>query len=407
MPTLLHHGRPGPAVPPARRISPRIDPIAVGAGRRRCPRRRRGFTLIELLVVIAIIAVLIALLLPAVQAAREAARRTQCVNNLKQIGLALHGYVSAHDTFPPGGYPAWVAESSKYIMNGDLGAHGRLLPFMEQQALYNSVNWSVGAFNTTVGDLINHTLHATRITTFLCPSDPAPDWLIQGTSAQIQDLVASGNNYFASIGSSLEFDASYAGGKPNGVFAYFGATNTTVTGQGLPPTGLAAIVDGTSNTIAFGEWITGDGVLSRISVPGDIIFVGQYPQGVTRGTPQMSMPAGASVLQPWLNQCAAAVNTGRYGKTPTLGENWVPGLIGYTMGNVVTPPNPKTPFCSVHASGTLATPGAIGLSSLHSGGANSLFCDGSVHFIKNSINAQTLWGLGSRAQGEVLSSDAY
>src|SRR5690349_9747982 len=100
--------------------------------------RMRGFTLIELLVVIAIIAVLIALLLPAVQAAREAARRAQCVNNLKQLGLAIHNYVSANDTVPPSGC---AGNGAIYYQNGSMKA--RMLPYMEQQQAFNSINWSV------------------------------------------------------------------------------------------------------------------------------------------------------------------------------------------------------------------------------------------------------------------------
>ena len=98
---------------------------------------RSAFTLIELLVVIAIIAVLIALLLPAVQSAREAARRIQCVNNLKQIGLAIHNYVSANDLLPPGGYPAYTPAANTGN-NAQPGPHARLLPFIEQSALYNA-----------------------------------------------------------------------------------------------------------------------------------------------------------------------------------------------------------------------------------------------------------------------------
>jgi prepilin-type N-terminal cleavage/methylation domain-containing protein/prepilin-type processing-associated H-X9-DG protein len=377
--------------------------------------RRGGFTLIELLVVIAIIAVLIALLLPAVQAAREAARRAQCVNNLKQIGLALHNYISVNDTLPPGGFPAWVAESSKWINNGDFGAHVRLLPFLEQQTLYNAANFTVAAFNSTTGDLINHTIHATRLSAFLCPSSTAPSWIIEGTNTQLEDIVATGNNYFASLGSSLEFDASFTGGPPNGLFAYQGATNqgtaasntTVLSPAGSRPPTLAAITDGTSNTIAFGEWKTGTGNLNQVTIPQDIIFLGQYPPGVTRGTAGMSMPAGASALQQWLPLCTAAAPTNRQGKTATIGEDWIIAIIGYTLGNVVTPPNPKSPNCDVNGTGTLANPGVFGLSSFHSGGANVLLADGSVKLLKDSINTNVLWGLGSRAQGEIISADGY
>src|SRR3954447_20338787 len=139
---------------------------------------RRGFTLIELLVVIAIIAVLIALLLPAVQAAREAARRAQCVNNLKQIGLAIHNYHSTHDCFPSGGLAVWDATAKALAGNAqDFSAHVRLLGAMENQALFNAANFSYSCFNTdTYGCTANSTVTVARLAVFLCPSDTAPGW---------------------------------------------------------------------------------------------------------------------------------------------------------------------------------------------------------------------------------------
>jgi prepilin-type N-terminal cleavage/methylation domain-containing protein/prepilin-type processing-associated H-X9-DG protein len=379
-------------------------------------RRGRGFTLIELLVVIAIIAVLIALLLPAVQAAREAARRAQCVNNLKQIGLAIQNYVSVYDSVPAGGFPAWVQESHYYICNGDFSIHARLLPYLEQQPLYNAANFSFAVFNSTVGDLTNYTVQATRLTAFLCPSDTAPNWYIQGTNTQIENIQAPGNNYFGSVGSSYEFDSSWTGGPPNGVFSYLGSSNnnsSTInpvpTSQSFRPVTLAGVQDGTSNTVAFGEWRTGDGNIALISLT-DIIFTGQYPPGVTRGTPTMSMPAGSAGLIPWLQSCTA--NAGNSsdrggGKVASIGEIWAANLIGYSLGNLLVGPNAKYNSCSINPSGTLQNPGSFALSSRHPGGANTLLLDGSVHFVKDSISLPTLWALGSRAQGEVLSSDSY
>jgi prepilin-type N-terminal cleavage/methylation domain-containing protein/prepilin-type processing-associated H-X9-DG protein len=382
---------------------------------------RPGFTLIELLVVIAIIAVLIALLLPAVQSAREAARRMQCVNNLKQIGLGIHNYISSYDCVPAGGFPAWVQESQYYICNGDFSIHARLLPYLEQQNLVNAANFNYAVFNSTVGDVINYTVQATRLASFLCPSDTPPNWNIQGTNTQIETIRAPGNNYFGSVGSSLEFNSSYTGGPPNGVFSYLGATNTGAApgpsaainpvpnGSSFAPVKLAGITDGTSNTIAFGEWRVGDGNLAQISIT-DIIFTGQYPQGVTRGTPTMQMPLGYPGLIPWVQYCTAnASNTTDRGggKVPTIGEIWSADLIGYSLGNVLLGPNAPYNSCSINQPGTLQNPGVFGLRSWHPGGANVLFADGSVHFIKNSIGLPTLWALGSRAQGEVISSDTY
>ena len=206
-------------------------------------RSRRGFTLIELLVVIAIIAVLIALLLPAVQSAREAARRAQCVNNLKQIGLAVHNYHSAINSLPWGDGPWWIEWS----------AHTLLLPYIEQGPIYNAINFSdtqpFGQASLVINNPVNTTAVYRAISGFLCPSD--------------QDRLTDPNghnNYMDNSGSAPNCD--YGGnawtpswnGPSAGPFIY--SSNGVDTG--LPAFGgssvnIAGISDGTSNTAAFSE----------------------------------------------------------------------------------------------------------------------------------------------------------
>jgi prepilin-type N-terminal cleavage/methylation domain-containing protein/prepilin-type processing-associated H-X9-DG protein len=366
--------------------------------------QRNGFTLIELLVVIAIIAVLIALLLPAVQAAREAARRAQCVNNMKQIGLGLHNYHQTNDCFPPGAEDCLVPESKSYSNNGSYSPHARALGFMEQLAIYNSANFWIANNASAYGVYANATVVSSRLNVFLCPSSPAPAWVMAWTTAPLTSMTAPGNNYFASRGSTIEFASQYTSGPVNGVFMYHN------TGGGPGSIGLRDIGDGASNTIAFGEWRTGDGNTNLITIPTDIAFLGAYPPGVTRNTPPMTMPVGAAALQQWLAKCATAVKTqaDRSGQTASLGDTWAIALQSYTLGDVLQPPNPQYPNCSVNAAGaSVDGPGMYTLSSFHPGGANILMCDGSVKFLKNSTSLTTVWALGSRAQGEILSADSY
>jgi len=357
-----------------------------------------GFTLIELLVAIAIIAVLIALLLPAVQAAREAARRVQCVNNLKQIGIALHNYHETQNVFPPGALLTWDPDAAATIINGSFSVHARLLPFLEQQPLYNAANFSVDIINSVTGASMNATVSLTRLTGFLCPSDTAPSW--NGTDdVPMTTNRAPGNSYFASVGATLEWDASYTGGAPNGVFAL---EQTTM------PKGLASITDGSSNTAAFGEWRIGFGNINVITIPGDTVFVGALPAGVTRNTPTISAPALAAFLPPWINQCVAVAPNAanRHVRTPACGENWSVGLNNYTLGGFLQSPNQRNPNCVAATSG-IDVPGMWTLGSHHPGGANILLCDGSVRFLTDNTSQPVVWALGTRAQGEIISSDSY
>ena len=235
---------------------------------------------------------------------------------------------------------------------------------------------------------------SSKVNVFLCPSSSTPSWFIHNLPINV---VAPGNNYFSSFGAGLEYQGTQTAGFPNGPFMFAG-----------PPIGIRNIMDGTTNTIAFGEWKLGGGPGAALQIPQDVVFAGSYPPGVARNTPGMEMPAGAAAFQQWLPLCAAATQAALSNGGGWLGESWAMSLPGYTMGNVLLPPNPGYSNCDVTtATPEYNNPGTYGLSSFHPGGANVLMCDGSVRFMKNSVSMPTLWALGTIAQGEIISSDSY
>jgi prepilin-type processing-associated H-X9-DG protein/prepilin-type N-terminal cleavage/methylation domain-containing protein len=359
----------------------------------------RAFTLIEVLVVIAVIVLLIALLLPAVQAAREAARRMQCSNNLRQLALATQDYHAANECFPPGGLPS--RRLSIPFNCGGLGswsAHSRMLPQLDQFPLYNAINFQVCNISDPITQRINSTVVLARISSFLCPSSGPPGGAIHGW-----DIAAPGNNYFASLGPSLNYDGEQAEGPANGVFKWGGKM-----------IGIRDVRDGTSNTISFGEWRTGEFDDSKLSVPQDVIPLPRvFPGGATSAHDvRMTMPAGAQGFQAWLVACATAA--GAANNRSWIGECWSFGYPGASLGNTLLPPNPPYSNCEIvntnpggSGQDDFDAAGMYGMSSYHSGGANVAMCDGSVRFLRSTTSTQTVWKLGSRDQGEVLSSEEY
>jgi len=206
------------------------------------------------------------------------------------------------------------------------------------------------------------------------------------------------------MGSSLEFDAQQAPGS-NGLFGHTGSDPKLPVG---PPVSISAVTDGLSNTIAFGEWKIGSGNVNAISIPQDVIAAGLGT--LARGTNDMIMSqANDTKIKSWFATCVAGSTpvtaSTRVPRTVTLGQYWSVGLPFLTLGNTILGPNPKIPNCAL--AGSYNNPGMWNLSSYHSGGCNVVLGDGSVRFIKDSISLPTIWALGSRGQGEVISADSF
>jgi prepilin-type N-terminal cleavage/methylation domain-containing protein/prepilin-type processing-associated H-X9-DG protein len=377
-------------------------------------RRPVGFTLIELLVVIAIIAVLIALLLPAVQAAREAARRAQCTNNLKQLGLAVANYESSTGAYPEGYCAPGI--NLGYSSLGDSGwgnwsIHALIMPYMEQGPVYNSLNFSIGSADNLDGPGIQGTAIKTRVNSFLCPSSTLPIGSFYCGTIPGSNTPAGypGNNYWGSVGPSCLPWAS-ASPTPPGLFM--------IVGPGDPGTvQIASVTDGTSNTIAFGEWRMGDFSSSQLSLQ-DVIDIGQNQVGQFgswNNTPASSMPSATMTnFTAFLQACQAAAPGSTQGSSnwksnkSLLGRDWNQAMFGHTLGTTFLAPNPAYYNCNMESwGGDFDAPGMYNFSSYHPGGANAAFADGSVRFLKSSTAINIIWSLGSKAGGEVVSSDQY
>ncbi len=355
--------------------------------------RRRGFTLIELLVVIAIIAVLIALLLPAVQAAREAARRAQCINNLKQLGLAAANYESSNSCYPQGVKFQLYAPSAGFGPAGwvDASVWVQMCQYLEQGNIYNSWNQSLGIYQG-----VQLTITKVAISSLYCPSDPTAgipmnlgSSYFDGPMTQTGGFIVSYSNYAAVGGTWNSWPnnglLSFAATRPNSLGIFYNGSATTI----------ADVTDGTSNTMLFAE--TAHGLIAKAS-------------------------------QPWWH-------------------HWFAGDHGDNEIDTMYPPNPQKKFTEIGSSSTYSTAtGGVGIffgsaSSFHPGGANFAFADGSVKFLKDTINSWPttqgtdpvpvgvsttstsdgtyLWqmapgtrlgvyqALSTRGGGEVISADAY
>ena len=326
----------------------------------------RGFTLVELLVVIAIIGILIALLLPAVQAAREAARRSQCSNNLKQMGLALHNYHDVHLTFPPailncgrqaGGdtqFPGQVKNTTGWVL---------LLPFLEQRPLHEKYNFNVcssmsdeHSYGVLGNDTMNESVINTRISAFECPSAPTAGELRStspGTNQRYSMRNARRTNYFFATGAfnddSWQYNYSaYIGDIRRGMFGNNGAAK------------MATITDGTSNTIAIGESLGG----SKFKQNDDW---GPWALCGTNTCCHGAVPSGSSTT---LTYTASHVSEGG------INAAWS----GDTQGRLF----------------------ARTFGSQHPGGAQFTLGDGSTRFISETVDYLTFAKLNYIADGQVV-----
>jgi prepilin-type N-terminal cleavage/methylation domain-containing protein/prepilin-type processing-associated H-X9-DG protein len=378
-------------------------------------RPRAAFTLIELLVVIAIIAVLIALLLPAVQAAREAARRAQCTNNLKQIGLAIANYLDIHGSTPLHEY-RYAYEQGEQASLGYSGDHAwpcGILPYMEQTNIYNNLNFSYTNEWVYSGTLsgpspTDYTAERAAISTFLCPSDGvvntcSGDGTVKGQMANLSYVGNTGHPRNV----LLPGDASYGSGSPpqlTGVISMcrmYRAKGSCPSAASAATTdvtvSLASITDGTSNTAAASESLINDGTGKMADKRRNL----HYTNSGLIESP--NVPAMAVVQDGLANPVSYPSWSYYKGLSWAYTDAWEKHVYSHLL-----PPN-AAPINTYYSNTFRCSEGDSGMNPTgnHPGGVNVAFMDGSVHFIKNTINLPTWWALGTRGRGEIISGDSY
>jgi prepilin-type N-terminal cleavage/methylation domain-containing protein/prepilin-type processing-associated H-X9-DG protein len=339
-------------------------------------RPRTGFTLIELLVVIAIIAVLIALLLPAVQSAREAARRAQCVNNLKQLALAALNYESSTGVFPMGNQ-GFRFPSCGAAFPDDAFLHSAfafMLPYIESSTIYNAYN-----FSRVFVSVSNLTVEGTQLNVFNCPSD------LPFTQTPPQDVPYVHNSYATNRGRNENINVNWGNTTPPDPTAPYYQNCNGDPGDGLfgwqSAFRTAQVTDGLTNTFLVGE------VSRYVDEPASPYSIGNITIEFTNDySNNGGQPTSGAFVVPRLNA-----------PPDRTGAVWTACFI--TSG-VFYPPD----WIKVRACLDL---GQYGFRSLHPGGANFAMADGSVKFVKTSISVPTYRALGTRAGGEVISADQY
>ncbi len=344
---------------------------------------RRGFTLIELLVVITIIGALIALLMPAVQSAREAARRADCNNRMKQMGLAIHNYESAIGAYPPGGITYQDSPLNCYQPPREHSLFTLILPFMENAPLYNSVNFSYAAAGPQGGQhagAVNHTALATRVAAFVCPSDAG---FKPPTSKFVNPANQTYNGYsqcsYAGSSGTYDIFRFWCGCAPGtDPYVCFGSVELRPDGafgknHAFP---IQAFRDGLSQTLFVGEF-------SRF-----------------RDDPDPSLNVWSRVFRS---------PSSKLGVTRLQGlASAVPQINAKLRSPDYPPPDDPTAVISWKDDPINRQMGQFGFRSRHVGGANFLFGDGSVRFITETIHAQDVyWPLSTRAGGELVGQDSY